>query len=72
MATPTWYKMVGQLDPAKLTGKSFVDKCLGQAVGALVKKKKVQGKLVLRDDINVFKFCDSLRQVYILLLYVDH
>jgi len=61
MSTPTWYWMVGQLDPVKLCGKSFVDRCLGQAAGALVKKKKVQGKLVLRDDITPVKFCDSFR-----------
>ncbi len=63
MATPTWFGLVGQLNPTKLLGKSFVDRCLGQAVGALIKKKKVNGRLALRDDIDMFKFCDSFRYI---------
>lgn len=61
MATPTWFELVGQLNPVKLLSKSFVDRCLGQGIGALTKKKKVNGRLVLRDDIDIFKFCDSFR-----------
>ena len=61
MATPTWFGLVGKLNPGHLLGKSFLERCLGQAVGALVKKKKVRGRLALRDDINIFKFCDAFR-----------
>ena len=61
MATTMWFQLASLLNPAHLMGQAFVDRCIGQAVGALVKKKKVKGQLVLRDDVNPTKFCDSCR-----------
>lgn len=61
MATPMWFQLVSLISPARLIGRTFVDRCIGQAVGALVKKKKVKGQLVLRDDVTPTKFCDSCR-----------
>ena len=52
------------VDPVLLLNKSFLDRALGQAVGAIVKKKKVNGRLVTREDISLTKFCDSFRYTY--------
>lgn len=63
LCTPEWFGLAGLVDPVTLLQRSFVERCLGQAVGALVRKKKVRGKLVLRDDTTLTKFCDSFRCV---------
>lgn len=60
-SSPDWQKLLSLLDPSLLLKKSFLDRALGQAVGAIVKKRKVNGRLVLREDISLTKFCDSFR-----------
>lgn len=67
MSTPEWTKVIGLIDPVGLLHRSFVERCIGQAIGALVKKRPVSGKLVVRDDATLTKFCDSFR----LLSYAD-
>jgi len=57
-ATLTWYQLTLILI---LMQRSFVDRCLGQTMGALVRKKKFKGQLVVRDDATLTKFCDSFR-----------
>lgn len=61
LSAEDWYKLLHLLNPVHLLRKSFLDRALGQAVGAIVKKKKVNGRLVLREDISLTKFCDSFR-----------
>ena len=62
LSSPDWSKLLQILnDPSQLLSKSFLDRALGQAVGAIVKKKKVNDQLVLRDDISLTKFSDSFR-----------
>ena len=56
-----WAAIAGLLDPVSLLQKSFVEKCIGQAKGGLVKKNKVKGQQVLRDDASLTKFCDAFR-----------
>ena len=63
-----WMRFVSLLDATSLLGKSLVDRCFGQAVGALVKRKKVNGRLVLRDDVTLTTFCDSFRYYYFCLV----
>ena len=41
--------------------RTFIDRCIGQSMGALVRKRPLSGRLVLRDDATVTKFCDSFR-----------
>ena len=60
-SAPDWHELHRLLDPVHLLRKSFLDRALGQAVGAIVKKKKVNDRLVLREDISLTKFCDSFR-----------
>ena len=61
-SSPDWSELLKILnDPSKLFSKTFLDRALGQAVGAIVKKKKVNDRLVLRDDISLTKFSDSFR-----------
>ncbi|KAL5460428.1 hypothetical protein EMCRGX_G033875 [Ephydatia muelleri] len=63
-----WRNFLELLDPIALLQKSLVDRCLGQAMGGLMKKRKdADGKLVVKEDITPTKFCDSFR----LLSYVD-
>ena len=69
LSGPGWHKLLHLVDPVLLFNKSFLDRALGQAVGAIVKKKKVNGCLVTREDISLTKFCDSFR--YTLALVVD-
>ena len=62
LSSPDWSKLLQILnDPSQMLTKSFLDRALGQAVGAIIKKKTVNGQLVLRDDISLTKFCDSFR-----------
>ena len=62
LSSPDWNKLLQILnDPSQLLSKTFLDRAMGQAVGAIVKKKKVNGRLVLRDDISLTKFSDSFR-----------
>ena len=61
LSSPDWQKLIQLLDPSLLLKKGFLDRALGQAVGAIVKKKKVNDRLVTRDDISLIKFCDSFR-----------
>lgn len=70
IADPSWHRLLQLVDPVLLLNKSFLDRALGQAVGAIVKKKKVNGRLVTRDDISLTKLCDSFR--YTLALVVDN
>ena len=68
ISTPEWRDFLELLDPVALLQKGFVDRCLGQAMGGLMKKRKdADGKLVVKEDITPTKFCDSFR----LLSYVD-
>ena len=62
LSSPDWSKLLQILnDPSQMLTKSFLDRALGQAVGAIIKKKTVNGQLVLKDDISLTKFCDSFR-----------
>ncbi len=61
MCSREWFSFAGLLDPVGLLQRSFVERCLGQALGGIVRKKKVQGRLVVRDDASITKFCDSFR-----------
>ena len=62
LSSPDWSKLLQILnDPSQLLSKTFLDRALGQAVGAIVKKKKVNDQLVLRDDISLTKFSDAFR-----------
>ena len=81
LSSPDWNKLLQILnDPSQLLSKSFLDRALGQAVGAIVKKKVVNGRLVLRDDISLTKFSDSFRYTIsagydsssIMVLYCDY
>ena len=59
--SPDWLNLAAQMDPVALLSKTFVDRCMGQAMGALVKKRPISGKLAVRDDATLTKFCDSFR-----------
>ena len=59
--TSEWLSLVAQVEPVALFSKTFVDRCIGQAMGALVKKRPVSGKLTVREDATLTKFCDSFR-----------
>lgn len=61
VSSPDWQELLHLLNPVLLLNKSFLDRALGQAVGAIVKKKKVNGRLVIREDISLTKFCNSFR-----------
>ena len=62
LCSPEWFSFVSLTDPVALLQGSFVERCLGQALGAIVRKKKdVHGRLVVRDDASLAKFCDSFR-----------
>lgn len=62
LSSPDWTDLLKILnDPTQFFTRSFLERALGQAVGAIVKKKKVSGRLVLRDDVSLAKFCDSFR-----------
>ena len=62
ISTPEWQNFLELLDPIALLQKSLVDRCLGQAMGGLMKKRKdADGKLVVKEDITPTKFCDSFR-----------
>ena len=56
-----WTSFASLLDPVSFLQKSFVEKCLGQAIGGLIKQKKVKGQQVLKDDASLTKFCDAFR-----------
>ncbi len=61
MCSPDWFSFASLVDPMALLQRSFVERCMGQALGGIVRKKKVQGRLVVRDDASITKFCDSFR-----------
>ena len=61
VAGPGWHRLLQLADLVLLLNKSFIDCALGQAVGAIVKKTKVNGCLVSREDISLTKLCDSFR-----------
>lgn len=61
LCSPEWFSLAGLMDPVALLQRSFVERCLGQCLGGIVRKKKVQGRLVVRDDASITKFCDSFR-----------
>ena len=61
VCSPQWLHLSQLMDPQHLFGKSFVDACMGQAVGTLSKKKKVERSLELAPDISLVMFCDSCR-----------
>lgn len=56
-----WTAFAAMLNPVSLLQKNFVEKCIGQAVGGVVKRKKVKGQQVIRDDASLTKFCDAFR-----------
>lgn len=56
-----WLQLVAVIEPQKLLDRTFLDRCVGQAMGGIIHKKKILGRLVVRDDANLVKFCDSLR-----------
>ena len=61
LSSPEWINLASLLDPVSLLTRTFVDQCVGQSVGALVKKRPVSGRLLVRDDALLSKFCDSFR-----------
>ena len=61
LSTQQWSALQELLDPKTLVNKAFVSQCLGQSIGGLVRKKKVRGRLVIRDDTSLEKFADSFR-----------
>ncbi len=67
-----WNEITQLLDPVKLLSRTFVDRCIGQAFGALVKKHQHKGKWVVRDDATLNKFSDSFRYMYMLHCYCDN
>lgn len=56
-----WLQLLAVIEPQKLLDRTFLDRCVGQVMGGIVHKKKISGRLVVRDDANLVKFCDSLR-----------
>lgn len=62
LSSPEWSSLASLMDPVALLHRTFIDRCVGQAMGALVKKRPaVSGRLVVRDDATLTKFCDSFR-----------
>ena len=66
-----WTAFASLLNPVSLLQKSFVEKCVGQAVGGVVKRKKVKEQLVMRDDASLTKFCDAFRLIIHALLQIN-
>ena len=58
---PEWLQLSALVQPQQLLDRTFLDRCIGQAMGGIVHKKKFSGRLAVRDDANLVKFCDSLR-----------
>ena len=66
ISSPQWLKLGTLLEPRKLLGKTFADRCLGQAVGGLTKRnqaKEGKGSLAVSPDVTMDKICDSFRWV---------
>ena len=67
ISSPHWLKLGTLLNPRHLLGQKFKDRCLGQAVMSLAKRKHVkqeESSLVLNGDVPLEAFCDSFRFVY--------
>ena len=58
---PEWLQLSALVQPQQLLDRTFLDRCIGQAMGGIVHKKKFSGRLAVRDDAKLVKFCDSLR-----------
>jgi len=56
-----WLQLSSLIKPLDLLDRTFIDRCVGQAMGGIVHKKKVSGRLAIRDDATLVKFCDSIR-----------
>ena len=59
---PDWLSLAAQVNTVALLGKTFVDLCLGQAMGVVAKKRTSSGKFAVREDATLTKFCDSFRR----------
>ena len=62
MCSPEWLRLSSLINPLSLLHDVFVERCVGQAMGALV-KKPLSGRLLVRDDATLTKYCDSFRCV---------
>lgn len=58
---PEWLQLLAVVQPQELLHRTFLERCIGQGMGGIIHKKKISGRLVVRDDANLVKFCDSLR-----------
>ena len=56
-----WLQLSALIKPLELLDRTFLDRCVGQAMGGIIHKRRVSGRLAIRDDANLVKFCDSLR-----------
>lgn len=59
--SPEFSQIIDLIDPVRIMSRTFVDRCVGQAFGALVKKNQHKGKWIVRDDASLAKFSDSFR-----------
>lgn len=59
--SPEFSQISQLIDPLKMMSRTFVDRCVGQAFGALVRKNQHKGKWIVRDEASLSKFSDSFR-----------